>query len=59
MSSSDFARRPPAQCVVCQKEIHAGEDRQEVPWRGGHYLVCCPTCAAKFKAAPATHVPDL
>ena len=55
-SASD--QHPPVHCAVCRKEIHQGEHRLEVPWRGGHYLVCCPSCAAKFKAAPEAHVTE-
>ncbi len=56
MASTGSLDRPSVRCVVCQKEIHAAESRLEVHWRGGHYAVCCPSCAAAFRAAPAMYV---
>ncbi len=56
MTSTGSPLHPTVRCVVCQKEIHAAERRLEVHWRGGHYAVCCPSCAATFRAAPGMYV---
>jgi YHS domain-containing protein len=56
MTGYDSPRPPSVRCLVCQKEIHATEQRLDVHWRGGHYVVCCPSCAAQFRASPETYV---
>ncbi len=56
MTSTGSPGQPSVRCVVCQKEIQAAEHRLEVHWRGGHYVVCCPSCAATFRAAPGMYV---
>lgn len=55
-SGSQENVRATARCRVCLKEIHAGEARATVHYRGGHYVVCCPSCAREFKAAPHQYV---
>lgn len=55
---AESERPQSVRCLVCQKEIHASEERHEVHWRGGHYVVCCPSCAAKFRASPDIFVTE-
>jgi YHS domain-containing protein len=57
MTTTNSFPRAPVRCVVCQKEIRAAESRLDVHWRGGHYVVCCPSCARQFGTSPATYVP--
>ena len=45
-------RRPAGRCRVCLKTIRADEDHLTVHYRGTHYVVCGPSCASKFQAAP-------
>jgi hypothetical protein len=39
-------------CRVCWKAMRPDEQVLEVAYRGAHYPVCCPSCAAKFRASP-------
>lgn len=41
---------------VCRKFMHVDKDVIDVPYRGSHYTVCCPSCAKKFKAALWEHI---
>lgn len=51
-------RTPVRRCRVCLKRISEGEDHLTVHYRGGDYPLCCPSCAAKFQAAPLEYVGD-
>ena len=39
-------------CRVCLKAVRPDDRILEVAYRGAHYPVCCPSCAAKFRASP-------
>jgi YHS domain-containing protein len=54
--NSDSGHPIIGQCRVCLKEMHAFERRSTVHYRGAHYVVCCPSCAAKFNASPQEYV---
>lgn len=50
---------PAAQCRVCTKNIHAGEERVEVYYAGAYYIVCCVMCKARFESSPRQYVIEL
>lgn len=43
-------------CVVCTKEIRPEEKQFREYYGGMNYPVCCPSCGAKFKAAPREYM---
>lgn len=43
-------------CKVCAKLVRAWEDHVNVFYAGTNHLVCCASCAAKFKAHPSQYL---
>jgi len=52
VSEAHEQQRLPVRCRVCLKTVRAGEDHLTVHYRGANYIVCCPSCASTFQAAP-------
>ena len=49
-----FMPKEPAlvRCKVCMKRMEPGEERVKVLHHGLEYIVCCPSCAEKFRREP-------
>lgn len=43
-------------CVVCAKRIRPDDKVFEIHHAGTAHRVCCPSCAAKFEAAPRDYI---
>ena len=43
---------PTIRCKVCTKKIGPAEERTKVFYGGEEYIVCCPSCAEKFRREP-------
>jgi YHS domain-containing protein len=43
---------PTIRCKVCTKKIQPSEERTKVFHGGVEYIVCCPSCAEKFRREP-------
>ena len=43
-------------CIVCSKQIHAGEDYLSEFCESTNYVVCCASCAEKFRAHPKQYI---
>jgi YHS domain-containing protein len=54
VSEAQVQRR--LRCRVCLKTVGADEDHLTAHYRGTNYIVCCPSCASKFQAAPLEYV---
>ena len=54
--TSEFSflpEEPPAvRCKVCTKRIVLAEERVKVLHHGVEYIVCCASCAEKFRREP-------
>lgn len=53
---TEMHSRAVLRCTVCAKRLGADEDRIKVHYGGGYHWVCCPSCAAKFEASPASYI---
>jgi YHS domain-containing protein len=56
VSEAEAQRRLAVRCRVCLKTVRADEDHLTVHYRGTDHVVCCPSCASKFQAAPLEYV---
>jgi YHS domain-containing protein len=45
-----------ALCKVCAKKIGPSEERVRIWHHGSEYIVCCATCAEKFRSEPQLHI---
>jgi YHS domain-containing protein len=43
-------------CVVCAKRIRLDDEVIEIHHAGTAHRFCCPSCAAKFEAAPENYI---
>lgn len=43
-------------CLVCAKQIRPDDEVFEIHHAGTSHRVCCPSCAAKFEASPASYI---
>lgn len=43
---------PTVRCKVCAKKIGPAEERVQILHHGLEYVVCCASCAEKFRREP-------
>lgn len=43
-------------CVVCAKQIHIGEQYWTEFYDNSNHVVCCASCAEKFRARPKQYI---
>ena len=53
---SEVHSRAVLRCKVCAKRLSLSDEHLKVYQGGTYHLVCCPSCAAKFEAAPASYI---
>lgn len=46
------ADEPTVRCKVCAKKMGPSEERVQILHQGLEYIVCCASCAEKFRREP-------